>query len=99
MPRVLNTIASSGRVLSRVSARLTVESMRDPDKNECWESDRGIQVNVRDIKDGRVVVELVGTTLGAFDVPLELFARTFTHPAERQPRKRPSWPPRLAGVQ
>ena len=58
--------------------------MRDPDKNECWESDRGIQVNVRDIKDGSVVVELVGTTLGTFAVPLrELFARTFTHPAER----------------
>ena len=60
--------------------------MRDPDKNECWESDRGIQVNVRDIKDGSVVVELVGTTLGVFAVPLEFFAQTFTHPAERQPR-------------
>ena len=71
--------------------------MRDPDKNECWESDRGIQVNVRDIKNGSVVVELVGTTLGTFAVPLELFARTFTHPAERRPRKRPSWPSRLAG--
>jgi hypothetical protein len=61
--------------------------MGPPDKNECWESDRGIQVNVRDIKDGSVVVELVGTTLGTFAVPLELFARTFTHPAERQPPK------------
>jgi hypothetical protein len=72
--------------------------MRAPDRNECWESDRGVQVNVRDIKDGNVVVELVGTTLGAFDVPLDLFARTFTHPAERQPGKRPSYPPRLAGA-
>ena len=75
--------------------------MGSPDKNECWESDRGIQVNVRDIKDGSVVVELVGTTLGAFAVPLELFPQIFTHLAERrerQPRKRPSWPPRLAGV-
>jgi hypothetical protein len=72
--------------------------MSHPDKNECWESDRGIQVNVRDIKDGSVVVELVGTTLGAFAIPLELFARVFTHLAERQLRKRPSWPPRLAGA-
>jgi hypothetical protein len=72
-----------------------------PDKNECWESDRGIQVNVRDIKDDSVVVELVGTTLGAFAVPVELFARIFTHPAERQLRKRPSrpsWPQPLAGA-
>ena len=67
-----------------------------PEKNECWESERGIQVNVRDVKDGSVVVELVGTTLGAFDVPLELFGRIFTHVAEHQLRKRPSWPPRLA---
>jgi hypothetical protein len=70
-----------------------------PDKNECWESDRGIQVNVRDVKDGSVVVELVGTTVGAFAVPLELFPRIFTHLAEHQPRKRPSrpsWPPRFA---
>jgi len=72
--------------------------MRCPDKNECWESDRGIQVKVRDVKDGSVMVELVGTTLGAFGVPVELFARIFTHLADRQPRKRPSWPPRLAGV-
>jgi hypothetical protein len=72
--------------------------MRHPEKNECWESDRGIQVNVRDIKDESVVVELAGTTLGAFGVPLELFARIFTHLAERQSRKRPSWPPRLAGA-
>jgi hypothetical protein len=72
--------------------------MMCPDKNQYWESDRGIQVNVRDIKDGGVVVELVGTTLGAFAVPIELFARIFTHLAERQPRKRPSWPPRLAGA-
>jgi hypothetical protein len=78
--------------------------MSHPDKNECWESDRGIQVAVHDIKDGSVVVELVGTTLGAFAVPLELFERIFTHPAERQepqPRKRPSrpsWPPRFADV-
>ena len=71
--------------------------MSHPDKNECWESDRGIKVNVRDVKDGSVVVELVGTTLGAFAVPLELFARIYTHLAERQPRKRPSWPPQLAG--
>jgi hypothetical protein len=60
--------------------------MRHPDKNECWESDRGIQVNVRDIKDGSVVVELVGTTLGAFAVPLENFGRIFTHLADREPR-------------
>ena len=72
--------------------------MGPPDKNECWESDRGVQVNVRDIKDGSVVVELVGTTLGAFAVPLELFARTFTHLAERQLRKRQSWPPWHAGA-
>ena len=72
--------------------------MGPPDKNECWESDRGVQVNVRDIKDGNVVVELVGTTLGAFDVPVEFFARTFTHPAERQPGKPPSYPPGLAGA-
>jgi hypothetical protein len=55
-------------------------------------------VKVRDVKDGSVMVELVGTTLGAFGVPVELFARIFTHLADRQPRKRPSWPPRLAGV-
>lgn len=72
--------------------------MRDPDRNECWESDRGIQVNVRDIKDGRVVVELVGTTLGAFAVPLEYFGRIFTHLAERQLRKLPSWPPQPTGA-
>jgi hypothetical protein len=72
--------------------------MSHPAKNECWESDRGIQVNVCDIKDGNVVVELVGKTLGAFAVPLELFARIFTHLAQRQPRKRPSWPPRFAGA-
>ena len=61
----------------------------------------GSQVDVRDTRDGGVVVELVGTTLGAFTVPLELFARVFTHPAERQLRKRPSrpsWPPRFASV-
>jgi hypothetical protein len=72
--------------------------MRNLDKNECWESDRGIQVIVRDIKDGSVVVELVGTTLGAFAMPLELFSRIFKHLAMCQPRKRPSWPPRLAGA-
>ncbi len=66
--------------------------MGPPDKNECWESDRGVQVNVRDIKDGSVVVELAGTTLGAFAVPLELFTRTFTHLAEHQLRKGPPWP-------
>jgi hypothetical protein len=70
-----------------------------PDKNECWESDRGVQVNVRDINDGSVVVELVGTTLGAFGVPMQVFAQIFTHLAEPQLRKRPSrpsWPPPLA---
>jgi hypothetical protein len=81
--------------------------MGHPDRNECWESDRGIQVNVRDIKEGSVVVELVGTTLGAFALPLELFARIFRHLVQRQLRQRssrssrpswPSWPPRLAGA-
>ncbi len=60
---------------------------RRPRRGDCWESDRGIQAKVREVRDDSVVIELVEARLAAFSMERKVFEHTFKHLAYSDPRR------------
>jgi len=55
------------------------EWRRRPSRGECWESDRGIRAQVREVRDDSVVIELVEARVHAFSMERKVFELTFKH--------------------
>ena len=58
---------------------------RRPRRGDCWESDRGIQAKVREVRDDSVMIELVEAHLAAFSMERRVFELTFKHLAHSGP--------------
>lgn len=69
---------------------------RRPRRGDCWESDRGIQAKVREVRDDSVVIELVEARLAAFSMERKVFELTFKHLAYSEPGL-PQPPPAVSG--
>jgi hypothetical protein len=63
---------------------------RRPSRGECWESDRGIRAQVREVRDDSVVIELLEARRHAFSMERRVFELTFKHLAYSEPAAPPN---------